>query len=142
MRLSSLEQGEILLKATIESVDADIVNIRFSVTDSGIGLTKVEQESLFQPFVQADGSISRRFGGTGLGLSICKRLVEIMNGRIGLSSGINEGSTFWFTLPLEIRSDSSILSTKNELRSTKVLIVDPDLNTRDNVEKYVEAWRE
>ncbi|MBS1956034.1 MAG: response regulator [Cyanobacteria bacterium SZAS-4] len=95
--------GSILLKvecATEES-NGSIV-LRFSVTDQGVGLSEEEIAKLFQPFVQADGSTTRKFGGTGLGLNICKHLVELMGGEIGIESKKGEGAKFWFTLPYRI----------------------------------------
>ena len=88
-------RGEIIVR-----VLPDGGNLRFEVQDSGIGMTEDQQARLFKPFSQADASTTRRFGGTGLGLAICKHLVEIMNGRMGLKSLPDQGSTFWFSIPL------------------------------------------
>ncbi|MDX2105511.1 MAG: PAS domain S-box protein [Candidatus Melainabacteria bacterium] len=106
-------QGTVTVKVSVESRSDTNLQIRFAVSDQGIGLMEEEKELLFQPFVQADGSISRRFGGTGLGLSICKRLVELMNGNIGVESLKGDGSTFWFAIPLETQASQSIESNQN-----------------------------
>ena len=92
--------GEIRLKVISETAN-DNRWVKLSVTDTGIGIEPNKQDILFEPFVQADGSVKRRYGGTGLGLTVCKRLVELMGGQISLSSsGKGQGTTVTFTLPL------------------------------------------
>ncbi|MBI3445048.1 MAG: response regulator [Magnetospirillum sp.] len=78
------------------------LRLEFSIADTGIGLDSEQQARLFEPFMQADITISRRYGGTGLGLSICRRLVAMMEGDIGVHSNIGTGSTFWFRVPLDV----------------------------------------
>jgi len=92
------ERGEVVVSVALE----DGARLRLEVRDTGIGIAPDKQAQLFQPFTQADSSTSRRFGGSGLGLSIARRLVELMQGAIGLDSrGEGQGARFWFTLPLQ-----------------------------------------
>lgn len=91
--------GEVAVRATLDRSNAGKVWVRFEVQDQGIGISADAQKRLFQPFMQADSSTTRKFGGTGLGLSICKRLVELMGGEIGLTSAEGQGSMFWVRLP-------------------------------------------
>ncbi|MEW6220989.1 MAG: PAS domain S-box protein, partial [Thermodesulfobacteriota bacterium] len=94
------EKGEVLLRSSLEQADAQGVQVRLAVVDSGIGIAPVDQARLFAPFTQADASTSRRYGGTGLGLSIARRLARMMGGEIGLESTPGVGSTFWLTVRL------------------------------------------
>jgi signal transduction histidine kinase len=98
------ERGTVLITLSIEDKREEVVFLRFSVKDDGIGIAKEDQESIFTPFFQLDGSNTRRYGGVGLGLPICKRLVKLMSGSIGLRSKVNQGSTFWFSVPVEVKN--------------------------------------
>jgi PAS domain S-box-containing protein len=96
------ERGEVVVKVKLEERTSDRVKVKVSVRDSGIGMTPAQAARLFQAFIQADTSTSRKYGGTGLGLSISKRLVEIMGGEIWVESTYGVGSTFFFTAWLGI----------------------------------------
>ena len=95
------ERGEVCVEVTLMQKVQHSVTLRIAVRDTGIGITSEEASRLFQSFVQADATVTRRFGGTGLGLTISRRLVELMGGQITLSSEPNQGSTFAFTVQLE-----------------------------------------
>jgi PAS domain S-box-containing protein len=94
------EQGEIVVKVRLVETKATQMMLQFSISDTGIGLSPEQQARLFQSFSQADNSTTRRFGGTGLGLAICKRLTELMGGRIWVDSAVGKGSVFHFTVRL------------------------------------------
>ena len=95
------EAGSVELRVTPVRASERFVGLRFSVTDTGVGIAPGRAQRLFEAFAQADPSITRQYGGTGLGLSISKRIVELMGGRIGVHSRIGQGSTFWFEANLE-----------------------------------------
>ena len=97
--------GSVSVSVELENRNGGKFHLRFSVEDTGVGVTAERQARLFQPFVQGDGSNSRKYGGTGLGLAIAKQLVELMGGSIGMASEPGRGSTFWFTAPFEQAED-------------------------------------
>ena len=126
------ERGEI--KLDIEQVErtGEKVQLKFAVRDSGIGMTKEQAAKLFQPFTQADMSTTRKHGGTGLGLTICRRLVELMGGRIWLESEPGVGSTFYFTVWLGVGSATGTGKIVPEkLAQLRVLVVDDNAAARE-----------
>ena len=111
------DRGAVVMR--VERVDEG--HLRFSVTDHGIGIPADKQAAVFDKFVQADSTTTRRFGGSGLGLAISKRLVEAMGGAIGVQSEVGVGSTFWFTLPTG--ADAEVETPTEALRGARVQLI-------------------
>ncbi|MBP7460821.1 MAG: PAS domain S-box protein [Candidatus Delongbacteria bacterium] len=119
------EKGQVILIIDPVSQTQDSIELRFTIRDTGIGITEQQLNHLFQPFSQADSSTSRRYGGTGLGLAISKRMVELMGGIIRVESRFGEGSLFTFTLRFgvtRLANESSAAIT--DLRSLRILLID------------------
>jgi two-component system cell cycle sensor histidine kinase/response regulator CckA len=134
------ERGEVAVTIDLEQThgtDAEAL-VRFDVTDTGIGMTAEQCAKLFQPFTQADGSTTRKFGGTGLGLAIAKQLVELMQGTIGVESTPGQGTHFWFTARFarqtELVAPPSLLS-RAVLQHRRVLFVDDNATNRTILEQ-------
>jgi signal transduction histidine kinase/DNA-binding response OmpR family regulator len=127
-------RGEILVSVAVVSSAQDSTLLHFSVRDSGIGVPKDQQALIFEPFRQADASMTRKFGGTGLGLSICSRLVQLMGGKLWLESEEGKGSTFHFTLRLSRASGGGaavIEGLEKHLTGLRVLVVDDNATSRE-----------
>ncbi|MEX2442066.1 MAG: response regulator [Alkalispirochaeta sp.] len=116
--------------------------ILVQVKDSGIGIAQDRQDRLFQPFSQVDASMTRKFGGTGLGLSISRDLVGMMNGRIGVKSKPEVGSIFWFTLPLESPSETTVaVDPPTPIHANfQTLIIDDNKESASVISLYLERW--
>ncbi len=126
------ERGEIRLNIDLLERTGEKVQLKFSVRDTGIGMTREQSAKLFQPFVQADTSTTRKHGGTGLGLTISRRLVELMGGRVWLESEPGVGSTFFFTVWLEIgTAKGSGKIVPEQLAQLRILIVDDNSAARE-----------
>lgn len=136
------EKGEIVIQAELAEKKKGKAKIRFSVKDTGIGLTKEQAGRLFQSFSQADVSTTRKFGGTGLGLAICKNLTEMMNGEIWVESKHGKGSTFFFTawFGLGKKQKTSEFVPSVDLQGMKVLVCDDNEISRNILKEAMETF--
>ncbi|MBF0537935.1 MAG: response regulator [Nitrospirae bacterium] len=123
------KEGEIIVRISVVEEDENSLLLRFEVKDTGIGLTRQQQEKLFQSFQQADTTTTRKYGGTGLGLAISKRLATLMGGDVGVESEYGKGSTFWFTARLGRSTvHQKLLLLAPALRGCRVLVADDNPN--------------
>jgi two-component system sensor histidine kinase/response regulator len=136
------ERGEVVVRVTLEDGPTPSLHLAFS--DTGIGIPEDKQKSIFEAFVQADGSTSRRYGGTGLGLAISSRLVALMSGRIWVESVPGAGSTFHVTIPFAPASGMPSLAVEappSAVRDMKVMVVDDNAANRRLLEDMLLRWR-
>lgn len=125
------EKGEVILRVSLDGTAKDTNRVKFSVSDTGIGIPTAKLGSIFDAFSQEDSSITRRYGGTGLGLSISARLVEALGGRIDVSSELGKGSQFYFTLPLDNDpKGGEVMPTPGQIKGMRVLIADDHRTNR------------
>ncbi|NTU97577.1 MAG: response regulator [Chlorobiaceae bacterium] len=135
--------GDIVVSAIPERVTASHIVIHFTVSDTGIGLKPENLNSIFEPFVQADGTTSRKYGGTGLGLSISNYLVKKMGGSITVESKPGEGSVFSFDITLEKQespADEHLLNGKDAAHA-KILVINKNPNAREMLSDLLESWQ-
>ncbi|WEG13809.1 PAS domain S-box protein [Pullulanibacillus sp. KACC 23026] len=137
------QHGHVIVRVNLLEETEATLTLTFTVTDTGMGISDSDQALLFQPFFQADGTPTRKYGGTGLGLAISKRIVELMDGTMGIESEKGKGTTFWLQLPFEIQErDRSIPKTVsfNQLNALPILLVIDDPISRDIITSYLESW--
>lgn len=132
--------GEVLLDLSIEREDGADPILHFEVVDTGIGIAAADQEAMFDSFSQVDASTTRRFGGTGLGLAISRQLVELMGGEIGVHSELGQGSTFWFTIPLQRGQAIGADVPRDGLAGLRALVVDDNATNRAILTRFLHAW--
>lgn len=128
------EHGEIIISISVEFMDDMQCRLLFAIRDSGLGMTQEQIQGLFKPFVQADSSITRRYGGTGLGLAICHQLVGMMNGEISVESTPMQGSTFRFSVCLKVEPASleeMPVSYPVDFQGKRILVVDDSAIVRE-----------
>ncbi len=135
------EKGQVVARVALLTETETQVTLRFEISDTGIGLSEIARKRLFQPFTQADGSTTRKYGGTGLGLTISKRLIEMMDGEMGVESVAGQGTRFTFTVRLD-RSTTPVAEATYppDLHGLRILIVDDNQTHREIIQNYLTSW--
>jgi len=139
--LKFTEHGEVVIRVKPAESTSSSIRLRFEVADTGIGIAPEVQRNLFQRFVQADSSTTRKFGGTGLGLAICRRLVELMQGEIGIVSSPGQGSTFWFVAEFAPAGPAPASAEPVvSLAGRRILVVDDNPTNRKFFHHALDRW--
>jgi len=134
------QRGEVSIEATLIHLNDQYADLRFNVSDTGIGISEGAQSRLFQPFTQADGSTTRKYGGTGLGLAICRKLVSLMGGEIGVTSIPGAGTNFWFTVRLERTAVAFLAPVVCPApRQERLVVADGNARSRTVLDHYLRA---
>jgi CheY-like chemotaxis protein/HPt (histidine-containing phosphotransfer) domain-containing protein len=141
--LKFTDQGEVVVRATLENTQGSEVMLKFSVRDTGVGIPADTAERLFEKFTQADASTTRRYGGTGLGLAISRQLAELMHGQIGVRS-LPGGTEFWFTARFELqdmkKQPTQPAPQPTSMEGLRVLIVDDNATNREILKARLSDW--
>ncbi|MCK5097027.1 MAG: PAS domain S-box protein, partial [Desulfobacteraceae bacterium] len=137
------ETGEVIIRTTLDHEDKTHAMVRFSITDTGIGIPKDRMDRLFKTFSQVDSSTTRKYGGTGLGLTISKQLAEKMGGKIGVESEEGKGSTFWFTAMFKKQPEDRIktIVVPKDISNKRILIVDDNKTNRYILREQLKLWK-
>jgi two-component system sensor histidine kinase/response regulator len=138
------EQGEVVVHVRLDAGTLDEMRLHFAVTDTGIGISETNQQRILEPFTQADGSTTRKYGGTGLGLAIAKQLIELMGGCLWVESDVGRGSTFHFTATFgfgELPAGGHNLEFAVDVHGLPVLIVDDNATNRRILETILTHWQ-
>ncbi len=135
------DAGEVAIEVSCVKLNRSNAQVRIDVRDTGVGIPPDRVQAIFDSFTQADGSTSRRFGGSGLGLTISRRLLELMNGTIGVDSSLGVGSNFWIELPLkrEIGRQQRVTNPQT-IQGVRVLIVDDNATNRRILNRQLLSW--
>ena len=134
------EQGIISVRIHLRNTDTDQTVLRFEVADTGTGIPADRIHAIFEPFTQADNSVSRSYGGTGLGTTICKNLVELMDGQIGVHSTLGVGTTFWFDIPFISANQDTAELEQAWTGQCKVLYLNPERNLQGDISANLKDW--
>lgn len=135
------EKGEVIVRVMLDdSLPEHDENIKIAISDTGVGLSRMEQHRIFKAFSQADASTARNFGGTGLGLSICQALIERMRGAIHFESEPGKGSIFWFTLPLQRSPNEDTIEEMPFDESPDILMLVPRNTSRLAISHLLDQW--
>ncbi len=133
-------KGKVEVLVSLQSRNEQESELRFSVSDTGIGISDQKKETLFSEFTQADSSTTRLYGGTGLGLAISKQLVSLMAGSIGVNSQVGEGSEFWFTVRLPYKEVEYEKEQRHHLSGKTALLVVHNDSVREDLERRILDW--
>jgi PAS domain S-box-containing protein len=135
-------KGEVSIRVSMDQETDGLATVRFAVTDTGIGVSPEQLDLIFQPFSQADASMTRKYGGTGLGLVIAKQLAEMMGGQIGVESQEGGGSAFWFTAVLEkkVQEKADQTACHPQIQGKRIFVVDDSCNACEALCVLLESW--
>ncbi len=134
------EEGEVVIRVELEQLDGLSARLHCDIQDTGIGIETEQQAKLFQSFTQADASTTRKFGGTGLGLAICRMLCELMGGSIHLVSQKGVGSTFSFSVDLEISEHAETICPESDISNLSILIIDDSVSSARSMSHQLLRW--